>query len=220
MAIHALVLLAPLALLPRDWDESLAQSIAFSAAGWKEVKRTAEVAVFVDKRSRFIRLGADARINVPPATLLEALADYERYKGVMGNLRDSKVLARGEGWKTAYQRISVPMISDRDFAMRLTWGKQGTLHWLRYWSEDNPAWPRQKGVVRVPYARGSWQLTPVDGGRATALRHQSSLDMAGWLPGWVARSFAGKRLVSLFTDVCTLLERRGEKPVPCLLPLR
>jgi len=212
-----LPLLVPLFLLPADWNESLPQTRAFSSAGYEAIVRTPEVTVHKDQAARTVRLGADARVAAPAEAVLAALIDYEGQVGVMGNLAECRVLSRGQGWQLAYERIRMPVVSDRDFTVRVTWGREGSLRWLRYWNDESSGQPPRKGLVRVPYHRGSWQLLPVENGRATQIRYQVSIDLGGWLPRWIARRSAGKEVQEMFRSLCTLLARRGQRAAPCLL---
>jgi len=169
-----LSLLAPLVVLPTDWSESLPQASAFTSSGYEQIVTTPEVMVYKYKGSSTIRLGAEAKIAVSPQVLHDALVDYEGQVGMIGNLAHVKVLQRGAGWQLAYERIRMPVVSDRDFTVMVTWGKDGRGHWLRYWNDERAGIPKQKGVVRVPYHRGSWQLAPADG-RAPDGDHEERL---------------------------------------------
>ncbi len=215
-----LSLLAPLVVLPTDWSESLPQASAFTSSGYEQIVTTPEVMVYKYKGSSTIRLGAEAKIAVSPQVLHDALVDYEGQVGMIGNLAHVKVLQRGAGWQLAYERIRMPVVSDRDFTVMVTWGKDGRGHWLRYWNDERAGIPKQKGVVRVPYHRGSWQLAPADGGRTTLVRYQVSIDLGGWLPAWMARRHAGKEVPAMFRGFCSLLAKRGRGVDPCLLRLR
>ena len=47
---------------------------------------------------------------------------------------------------------------------------------------------------------------PLDGGRATLARFMVRIDLAGWLPKWMARSGSGKEVPELFKQVRTLAD--------------
>jgi hypothetical protein len=151
-----------------------------------------------------IRIGAQGRLPAPPAQVLDTLLDYSRHAAVLERVAECRVLERGQGWLVLYQRLTLPVIDDRDFTLRVTWGKQADRHWIRYRTE--PAGPPPvDGVVRVTRNYGGWDLLPADGGRATLARYQSNMDMAGSLPVWMSQSGAADELPTLFRSMCSLL---------------
>jgi hypothetical protein len=50
-------------------------------------------------------------------------------------------------------------------------------------------------------------LVPIEGGRATWARFQVRIDLAGWVPTWMARSSAAKELPEMFMQVCRMLHQ-------------
>jgi len=162
------------------------------------------VAVFERAGSSLIRIGAEGRLPAPPEQVLTALLDYSRHADVLERLAECRVLERGEDWLVVYQRLGLPVIDDRDFALRLTWGKAADRHWIRYRTVSAGP-PPTAGVVRVTRHFGGWDLLPAEGGRATLARYQSNIDMAGSVPGWMTKSGAADELPALFRSMCRLL---------------
>jgi hypothetical protein len=97
-----------------------------------------------------------------------------------------------------YQRLDLPVISDRDFVLKVTWGKEGGKRWVRYRTVRGVGPAPRDGVVRVKHHQGSWQLTPTRRGEATLVRFQVSIDLGGWLPKSLARSGSGDEVPELF----------------------
>jgi hypothetical protein len=151
-----------------------------------------------------VRIAAEGRIQAPPAAVRAALLSYNRHAGAVARVLESRVLSRGEGWLRVYQRLSLPIVSDRDFTLLVRWGSRGKLDWLHWQVAPGHGPPPREGVVRVALNQGTWQLYPVDGARATHARYMLRLDLAGSLPRFLARSGAGKEVPALFGAICRL----------------
>jgi len=200
-----------LALLPGP-AERTPLSVPLPSAGFERIRVAGGVTVYKDPHSDIIRLAAESRFPAPPERVLQALLDYRRQVGTIARLSEARVLVRGRGWLEVYQRLNLPVISDRDFTLLVRWGEepQSGLTWVAYHAESARAGPRERsGVVRVTHHAGSWQLVPVEGGRATFVRFQVSIDLGGWLPKWMARSGAGREVPELFAALGRLVEQTG-----------
>jgi hypothetical protein len=181
----------------------LSRSLARS--GYEQIAHRKGVTVYKHRDSDIIRLGADGRIDAPPDEVLRALLDYERQVGVIDRLTESRVVARRDGWLRVYQRLNLPVIDDRDFTLDVRWGRKGALRWISYRALRRGGAPERDGVVRVTHHQGSWQLEPLDGGRATRVRFMVTIDLAGWLPKWMARAGSGKEVPDLFVSIRRLV---------------
>jgi hypothetical protein len=160
------------------------------------------------RTAKIVRIAAEGVIPAPIADVREMLVDYRRQAGKVDRVRGSRVLRQGKDWLLVYQRLKLPVISDRDFTLRVTWGGAPELQWIVFDADGREGPPPVKGVVRVTEHSGSWQLKAIDGGRATWARFQTRIDLGGSLPQWLARSGAGKELPTLFADICRLIEPR------------
>jgi len=177
-----------------------------SEAGYERIARSSGVSVYKHRDADVIQLGADARIDAPPDAVMRALLDYEGQVGVIGRLSEVKVLRRAKGQLTVYQRLNLPVIDDRDFTLDVRYGQAGETRWISYHALKRGGPPPRDGVVRVTDHSGSWQLRPVDGGRATLARFMVRIDLSGWLPKWMARSGSGKEVPELFKQVRVLAD--------------
>src|SRR5439155_915259 len=84
------------------------------------------------------------------------------------HLAESRVLERSPSELLVYQRLSPPVIADRDVTLRVTWGEEGGVMWVRS-SVANHLGPEElDGVVRIPLDEILWRLEPIDGGRASS----------------------------------------------------
>src|SRR3954452_24480157 len=93
------------------------------------------------------------------------------------------------------------MIDARDYTLRVRWGERSGTEWLAF-PGGHAAGPAPRGgAVRVSTHEGLWELTPVDGGKSTHARYFFHLDLAGSLPGWMAKGRAGKDVPHLFDQI-------------------
>lgn len=174
--------------------------------GYQWQDREDGVHVYKHRKSRNIRIAAEGKLPGPPARVLAALLAYHRHAAVMERLAESRVLRRGKGWLVVYQRLDLPMIDDRDFALMVRWREVDDEVRVTFRVDNRHAPPRPGGVVRLTHHQGLWQLRPADGGRATWARFQVSSDMGGMLPRWMAASHADDDLPSMFASVRKLMK--------------
>jgi hypothetical protein len=187
-------------------------SSALEQHGYERISGRDGVSVFKHRAAAEIRLGAEARLEAPPDDVQAALLDYPGQVGQIKRLSESRVLAYGSRWLRVYQRLNLPVIDDRDFTLQVTWGRDREVRWIDY--RAVPAGPpARRGVVRVSLHEGSWQLRPLDGGRATFVRFMVRMDMGGWVPRWMVRGSSAKELPALFGSVRGLLARAPERRV-------
>ncbi|MBK8482100.1 MAG: hypothetical protein IPL40_13185 [Proteobacteria bacterium] len=205
----ALVLTPLLALGGSARGERIPLSVALPTAGFEQIREQDGVRVFKHGASKIIRLGAEGTFAAPPEQVLALLLDYKRQVGVIKRVSESRVLQRGGDWLLVYQHLNLPVISDRDFVLRVRWGRTGELRWIEYNAAPRLGPSARDGIVRVTTHHGSWQLKPIEGGRATFARMQTTIDLAGLLPKWLARSGSGKEVPQIFLALRSLLPRAG-----------
>jgi hypothetical protein len=176
---------------PLTWALLCAAQFAFvtDKAGVRVSRRT---------DTRAIELVAEGEIAAPPDEVRGVLLDYAHHPGWVRGLKESRVLQRGDHFVDVYQRLDLPVIDDRDFTLHVTWQDVGPVRWLRFVQANDRGPPPQRGAVRVALHEGSWQLEPTDGGRATRATYHLRLDLAGSLPGWMARGRAAEDLPAFF----------------------
>lgn len=189
---------------PEDLPEMVPMEVPLTERGYALVDRQHGVRVYEHQHADIIRIAAEGRFAAPPERVQQVLLDYERHAGRVERVSVSRVLARRDERMLVYQRLNLPLISDRDFNLLVRWGEDEGRRWIHYRtaSQGRPARP---GVVRVCHHRGSWQLEALPGGRGSRARYQSSIDMAGMLPRWMARSGVGDEVPGLFTAIRKML---------------
>jgi hypothetical protein len=134
--------------------------------------------------------------------VLKVLTDYNSHPKWVRGLAVSKVLVKNDASLDVYQRLHLPMLDDRDFAVRVTWKSAGNGREIQFHTVNDrcPA-PPDKGVVRVPVHEGSWLLEPVEGGKRTHAVYRFKMELGGSLPMWMARGRAAKDVPALFDAI-------------------
>jgi hypothetical protein len=176
----------------------LAAFVPTPPAGFELVGKNAEVVVYRRQVAHGVELYAEGEIAAPPSRVQAVLLDYANHRRFVKDLAETRILRREDKALWVYQRLDLPVIADRDFTLRVTWGGEEGVLWTRFSCDNEQGPPPQKGVVRVSVHDGRWQLAPTAGGQATHARYQVHLDLAGSLPGWMARSGAAKEVPALF----------------------
>ncbi len=149
-----------------------------------------------------IDLAAEGDIDAPPEVVLKVLTDYGSHPKWVHGLAVSRVLDRRDGALDVYQRLHLPMLDDRDYAMHVTWSRDGDAREIHFaTSNQRCPGPPDQGVVRVPLHEGSWHLEAVDGGRHTHAVYRFRMELGGSLPMWLARGRASKDVPALFDAI-------------------
>lgn len=174
------------------------------------------VRVFKDRNASIVRVVAEGKLPGTPEQVRDTLLDYERQVGVIERLRESRVIERGSESLYVYQRLALPIISDRDFTLKVTWGKKGESEWIRYEATSEIGPGKTPGVVRITQHTGTWHLSPAPDGHGTLARFHVTIDMAGMLPKSLAKAGAGRDLPALYDSICRLLVPQGQGEKLCM----
>jgi hypothetical protein len=130
-------------------------------------------------------------IDAPIGRVLAVIRDANRRAEWMPACADSHVVDEDLAARTqvAYHRTKAPWpVSDRDSVNRAEMRVEPDKHrvYLPFQAVNLEKVPPVKGVVRMPFMRGHWILTPVEGGRATEAEYQVWANPGGILPEWLA----------------------------------
>lgn len=134
---------------------------------------------------------AVGRFEATPAAVFAVIDRTEAYPDFMPYTSECRVLKREKDTVLAYQRLEVPLVSDRDFTLRshnATWsGPDGAIYRIR-WALANAEGPAEKpGVLRVQVCDGGWLLEP-DGRGGTRATYSIFTDSGGKLPAFIANN--------------------------------
>ena len=190
----------------------LALGVALLAVGqgsFKHVGGRNGVEVYRLTYSSVIDLLAEGEIDAPPAVVRDVVLDFPNAPRVTDNVAESRVLQKADRDIFVYQRLKLPIISDRDFTLHATWKTRGPVI-LTQFAVDNGHGPQARdGIVRLSMLQGGWELTPIRDGMATHARYRVQIDLAGDVPKWMVSGGAAKNLPKLFEGVRKLARERG-----------
>jgi hypothetical protein len=170
--------------------------------GFEQIANKRGVAVYKNNSSDVI--WAVGIIPAPPEQVYNALLEYEHQVGKIGRVSEATILSRVPGGLVVYERLNLPVISDRDFVLRVTHGQDLSRRWISYQAVNGLGPGPRRGIVRVTRNNGAWELLPTQGGRATIARCEFRINLGGMLPLWMAKSRAGSEIPQLYSDICRM----------------
>lgn len=159
------------------------------------------VKVYRREKRPGIELAAEGKIGATPERVRRVLIDYPSHPRWQKHLKENRVLTFGEGSLDVYQRLSLPVLDDRDFTLHATWGSDADVFWMRFAIANERGPAPVSGVVRVTHQEGGWRLEPVDGGAATHAVYRCHIDLAGSFPAWMGKGQATSDLPELFDSI-------------------
>ena len=127
-------------------------------------------------------------IDAPTDVVYAVVEDRQAYPTFMPYTAESRVLKHERDSLLAYQRLDLPLMSGRDYTLRVHQVKKQSADGVSYrirWepaNEDGPA--PKRGVVRVERCEGSWLLEP-DGRNKTRATYLIYTDSGGTMPAFV-----------------------------------
>ena len=203
LLVSACGLLVALALSAADSRGEAAQPEA-PPGEWKPISNKEGVALFRRQRPRSYESKAVGEIAASTNIVHAVLDDAEAYTSFMPYTAECRVLHRDENSILAYQRISAPLASDRDYTIRVrTTSKkvEGGTQYFSHWEADNAAGPPEKrGVVRVNLCEGSWLLEPIAPDRTRAT-YTVYTDSGGSIPKFIKETGSQIGIRKLFAAV-------------------
>ena len=176
------------------------------ADGWAQESAGKDVAIHSRARSgsaikEFRAVGV---IDASPAAVFAVLDDSEAYPTFMPYTAECQVLKRDKDTVLAYQRLDLPVVSDRDYTLRSKhqrWlGPDGPIFWIR-WEPANNLGPAEKpGVQRVNICEGGWLLEPTESGGTRAI-YTIYTDSGGTVPPMLANTGSRAAIRKVFDAI-------------------
>lgn len=175
--------------------------------GWVLAVRQHELTVFerARKGTDLREIKAVGLIEAPPIVIKRVIDDVDEYPRFMPYVTEARVLARDGANLVSYQRLSPPLVSDRDYTVRVRCevreGPGGT-RFCNTWSTANHLGPAEKsGVARVGLTEGSWLLEPEERGRKTRASYRIFSDSGGGLPSAIVNAASRAGIPKLFEAI-------------------
>jgi hypothetical protein len=143
-----------------------------------------------------IEVVADGDFDAAPEDVIKAMTAYEKAPSWQKQLSESKVLDREANALDVYQRLKMPIISDRDYTLHVTWGKDDKGMWMKFaTTEKGPSSP--KGVERMPVHEGVWHLERTADNKTKA-HYEVKMDLGGSVSAGMARKSVAKSIPDFF----------------------
>jgi len=168
---------------------------------WKLISDKEGVAIYRRQRPISKAIG---EIAAPAARVHAVIDDVESYASFMPYTAECRVLKRDGDSVIAYQRISAPLTSDRDYTVRVhsssKTAESGKVY-QSHWQTDNALGPPEKsGVVRVKLCEGSWLLEPT-GPNTTRATYIIYTDSGGIIPAFIKNTGSQIGLRKMFAAI-------------------
>ena len=174
-----------------------APASAFAAEGFALLADEKGVKVYRREKRAGVEFAVQASLPAPPDQVRRALLDYPSHLKWQRRLKENTILDRGADSLLVYQRLSLPVIDDRDFTLQVTWGAEDPILWMRF-ALANALGPKPvSGVVRVTAHEGGWRLEP-EGARGTHAVYRFQFDPGGSVPSWLGKGQAKDDIVEFF----------------------
>jgi ribosome-associated toxin RatA of RatAB toxin-antitoxin module len=195
---------------------------AQDTGGEEWVKAATRRSVTIYNRSRsgskVKELKAIGVIKAAPAAVFKVINDIEGYRRFMPYTGEARVISRDTNSMVVYQRLAMPMVSDRDFAIRIynetRHSPDGITNFVSRWQAANEfAPPEKSGVVRVKTNEGSWTLQPVEDGRFTRVTYSVYTDPGGKIPVSILNTANTKAIPKVFDAVQKEASRADKEKV-------
>jgi polyketide cyclase/dehydrase/lipid transport protein len=171
---------------------------------WKFISDKDGVALYRRQRTVSYESKAIGEIAASTDLVHAVLDDIESYASFMPYIAECRVLRREGDSVVAYQRISAPLTSNRDYTVRVrsTSKKvEGGTSYLNQWQTDNALGPPEKrGVVRVTLCEGSWLLEPI-GPNTTRATYTIYTDSGGMIPAFIKNTGSQIGIRKLFAAI-------------------
>ena len=107
-----------------------------------------------------------------------------------------------------YAETSLPWpMRNRDQAIRINLYPDSINHSLKIITTGEPkAIPETKGIVRVAYFLGIWQVKEISNGKIS-IEYYLNVDPGGSIPAWISNMFVAKGPYETFVNLSELLKK-------------
>jgi hypothetical protein len=184
---------------------------------WDLAKDDDGVKIYARKKegSDIREMKAIGAIDGPPKLVWDLLHDYDNYKSTMPYTVVSRVIGReGDSVVFFYTQLSLPLVSDRDYILKLVdeVDPKGTMKvgWTAVNDRDKEV-PVPKDVVRVRVNDGFWLLEPQNEGKSTMATYYIYTSPGGAVPNWIANNGNSIAVPKVFAALKKHVKAKQEK---------
>jgi len=131
----------------------------------------------------------------------------------LAKFRERVVLKDSGAEQYVYERVKVPLMSDRDYVVhsRLVQPASSGRCEVQFWAETDPTRPPVKDAVRMKGLRGHWLVRPATDGKLS-VTYEIFSDPGGNIPAFLARGTQRDMVVSSFNDILREAGAAGSAP--------
>lgn len=169
-----------------------------------------------DSRYKTIKTTFKLKSTVPQ--LAAAVLDIDRYAAWQYRTVSVRVLERTSDRELIYHtEVGAPVLtSNRDFVIRLTVDPDPKTNGMIVEAVSVPNHiPPVEDVIRVPYSRAKWIVTPASKGEVD-VEYIIDIDLGGSVPPWIVNLFAEKAPYETFKALREVIGNYRGKTVPFL----
>jgi hypothetical protein len=160
--------------------------LASGGSEWSKVDTVDGIELFARElpNERFHELKLIATVPFSPEALCDAAYGDSHIQTGEPDIVSRKLITEkrngDDAERVTYERAAPPVVSARDFALRVKKESSGGACRLWFGAANELAPPMPAGVVRIEKLRGSWIFTPVEGG--TRVTYTVFTDPGGDVP--------------------------------------
>lgn len=176
------------------------------ATEWKEEANLPGLIIYSRTRvgSSLKEFKSVGKVDAPSSAVFAVLHDVEAYPSFMPFTLECRVLKQVGDCTVAYQRLELPMLSDRDYTLRSEYsetpGRNGATYRIQ-WVPANDLGPAEKpGVQRVKVCEGGWLIEPDQDG-TTRATYSIYTDSGGAIPAFIANRASRVAIARLFAAI-------------------
>jgi hypothetical protein len=181
---------------------------ASESSNWTLVSGSTNLSVYERPRagSSLREVKGVGNIAASPAVVRRVLEDVDSYPHFMPYCVEAKVISQDSGARVSYQRLSPPIVGERDYTVRVCFETRpsatGVPVYFSHWEARNDLGPAEKsGVARVKVAEGSWLLEASADGRETHATYCLYTDSGGGLPAMILNVASRTAVPKLFDSI-------------------
>jgi hypothetical protein len=185
-------------------------SVIAAADGWQLKKAEAGIRIFTRAmaNSSLKAVRAEFTIKTTMQELVDYLMDVEKQKEWVYTTKYSRVIKKtGNAEVYYYSEKDMPgPVSNRDAVLHQKIAINAATGVMTLeGSAIKDMVPVKKDIVRVPYAKVTWQVTPAD--NMLLVVYEAEVDPGGSLPSWVVNMFIAKGPYETFRKLKQNLEK-------------
>jgi hypothetical protein len=176
--------------------------------GWSVAAKTEGIVIYNRARpgSDLKEVLAVGSFDASPEHVHRVLDDNARYQDFMPYTKESRVLKREGDTVWSYERISAPLVAERDYTVKITHEREqradGSAVLVHHFAQSNGDGPAPiEGVVRVQTLEGHWQLEPIEGGKRTRATYWVYTSPSGSVPTFLVNAANNNAVPALFDAV-------------------